>query len=491
MQTDSDFLFGWDRRERVEAVRGFDGIAGWLLAILVAVLFAANVALHFPGVLNNDSLGQYKQAVSGRYGDWHPPVMAWLWSQLLHVADGPGPLLVLHLALYWLGFGLIADGVRRAGHARLAIVVAAAGAFPPFLYVNAQIVKDVGMAVTWLAAAGALFWYRSQQRRIPIQVGVGIALLIAYGSLVRTNAIFGLGPLLLYALAPQHWLRNVRLTLAAVVVAVLALPVGQVLNQQLFRPVQQNAMQSLFLFDLMGIAVHTGDPAVLEPRATLSREDLKACYSPYWWDSLSMWGRCADRVHRPDPDTPTLPDGLARQWAQSIAAHPVAYLEHRLKHFNSALLFAVPSKHIRFTAEYRTGDPAHPPLEVVTERDVRLDIVRKNPFVWPCAWLAWAGCLLVLLRRDDAAQRGSAFARVLCVSALGYSGAYLLIGVATDMRYHYWSLLAVMLASLVAGPRVLQLWRENRRPVLASAAIVGAVVLVGVATRLLDFRGWV
>jgi hypothetical protein len=308
---------------------------------------------------------------------------------------------------------------------------------------------------------------------------------------VRTNAIFGLGPLLLYALAPQHWLRNVRLMVAAVLVAVVALPVGQVLNQQLFRPVAQNATQSLFLFDLMGIAVHTGNPAVLEPRATLSREELKACYSPYWWDSLSMWGPCADKVHRPDPDTPTLPDGLTKQWAQSIAAHPVAYLEHRLKHFNSALLFAVPSKHIRFTAEYRTDNPARPPMEVVTERDIKLDIVRKNPFVWPCAWLAWAGCLLALLRRDDVAQRGSTFARVLCVSALGYSGAYLLIGVATDMRYHYWSLLAVMLASLVAGPRLLQLWRENRRPVLASAGIVGAVVLVGIATRLLDYRGLV
>jgi hypothetical protein len=97
----------------------------------------------------------------------------------------------------------------------------------------------------------------------------------------------------------------------------------------------------------------------------------------------------------------------------------------------------------------------------------------------------------VLLRRDEAARRGSTFARVLCVSALGYSGAYLLIGVATDMRYHYWSLLAVMLASLVAGPRLLQLWRENRRPVLACAAVVGAVVAIGVATRLLDFRGFV
>jgi hypothetical protein len=497
MQVDSDFLFGWERRTAATAATAPAAPAarplvatGWLLAVLAALLFAANVALHFPGVMNNDSIQQYRQAVTGQYADWHPPMMAWMWSVMRVFGDGPGPMLVLHLALYWSGFALLADALRRCGHPRIGLAMVLAGAFPPFLYVNAQVVKDVGMATAWLAAIGVLFWFRAQGRRVPWPAGALVAALLVYGAMVRTNALFGLGPLLLLALAPAAWLRNLRLMVAAVVVAVVALPVSMQANRVLFQPKEQHAIQSLFIFDLMGMAVHTGNPALLEPRATLTREDLPACYSPYWWDSLSPWGRCAAKVNRPaGVEMPTLPDGLAAQWLRTIAQHPLAYAEHRLKHFNSALLFAVPPKHIRLTPEYRTDDPAIPPLEVVTARDIRLDIVRKNPAVWPVVWLTWAACLLVLLRREE--TPGTALARVLAVSALGYSGAYLVIGVATDMRYHYWSLLAVLIATLVALPRLLPMLRRRAPAVVASAALVGAVVAVGVATRLLDVRALV
>lgn len=488
MQTEPGFAFAWRRPTRPFV--GSLALNGWLLAALLGALFAANAALHFPGVMNNDSLEQYRQAVNGRYGDWHPPIMAWLWSWLRLLHDGPAPFLLLHLALYWAGFGLFADGLRRTGWPKLAFALALLGAFPPFLYVNAQVVKDVGMAVSWLAAAGALFWFKAQRRRVPAVAGVAIGALLFYGTLVRTNAVFGLGPLVLFALAPRSWLRNARLMTAAVVVAIVALPAGMAANRVLFQPKQENAVQSLFLFDLMGIAVRTGDPSVMEPRATFTKEELRACYSPYWWDSVSQWGRCAAKVHRPDPDTPTLPEGLAAQWLSTIANHPLAYAEHRMAHFNSALLFLVPPKHVRLTPEYRTDDPAVKPLEVVTERDVKLDIVRKNFAVWPVTWLAWACCLLFLLRHE-AAMTGVAAARVLAVSALGYSGAYLLIGVATDMRYHYWSLLAVMTATLVALPVLTRQWRERRGPLLAGAAIVAVVVLLGTVTRLADFRGFV
>jgi len=491
MQADSDLLFGTGA---VPAQRPSPRLAAqtaaWLLAGLALGLFAANLALHFPGVMNNDSVQQYRQAVAGRYGDWHPPVMAWLWSGLRVFGEGPAPFLVLHLALYWLGFGLFADAVRRSGHPVLALAVTLAGAFPPFLYVNAQVVKDVGMAASWLAAAGLLYWYRSQARRIPLLVGVVLAALLAYGALVRTNAIFGLGPLLLFALAPASWLRSARLLVAAVLVAVLALPASQFVNRVLLQAQPQHATQSLFLFDLMGIAVHTGDPSVLQPRATLTREDLRACYSPYWWDSLSPWGRCAAKVHRPaDVEMPTLPDGLVAQWARAIVEHPGAYLAHRLKHFNSALLLAVPLKHIRLTPEYVTDDPQFKPLERLTERDVKLDWVRKNPAVWPAVWLAWAACLLVLLQRQ-APSTHVLLARVLAVSALGYSGAYLLIGVATDMRYHYWSLLSVLLATLVVFPTLVRHWRRQPGSLWACAGVLAAVVAVGVLARVADFRGF-
>ncbi|MBK0394421.1 hypothetical protein [Ramlibacter algicola] len=487
MQPKSGVLFDWSF-PRIAAPR-LSAVAGLWIPTLAFALFMANLALHYPGVMNNDSVLQLRQATTGQYGDWHPPIMAWLWSWLLPFGEGPAPLLLLHLALYWAGFGLLAESLRRADHPVLAVAMVLAGAFPPFLYVNAQVVKDVGMAVAWLAATGALFFYRSQARPVPWPARIAITLLLFYGTMVRTNAIFGLGPLLLLAFAPASWMRSGRLMVSAVVVAVLALPASMVLNKVLFHPTPQHATQSLFLYDLMGIAVHTNDPSVLEPRATIAAADLRSCYSPYWWDSLSSWGRCADRVHRPNPDMQTLPEGLEAQWAKTIAAHPIAYAEHRLKHFNSALLFAVPLKHIRLTPEYRTGDPAHPPLEVVSERDVHMDLLRKNPFVWPVTWLTWSACLLVLLRREQAVPSVQ-LARVLAVSALGYSGAYLLIGVATDMRYHYWSLLAALVATIVAFPHLAAM-RSRPRGLVTSAAIVAGVVAIGIAARLLDWRVFV
>lgn len=458
--------------------------------MLVGTLFVANVALHFPGTMTNDSINQYAEAVSGRYTDWHPPVMAWLWSVLRLAADGPAPFLLLHLALYWAGLGLLADGMRRSGQPRVALLIALAGAFPPFLYLNASVVKDVGMVAFWLAGVGLIFWFRVQDRRIPLSVGVLIAALLLYGTLVRSNALFALGPLLMYALAPAQWLRSTRLMVGAVVIAVLALPVTQITNRVLFEPHSRDAVHSLFLFDLMGIAAHENDPSLLEPRATLSANDLKACYTPYWWDSLSPWGRCAARTHRPDTDHATVGEGLPLQWAKTIIAHPAAYAVHRLKHFNSAVLFAVPPKHIRLTPEYRTGDPAFPPKEIVTERDLKLDLLRKNPFIWPATWMVWGAFLLAFLARRPETTP-VLLSRVLIVSALGYAMAYLVVGVATDIRYHYWTLMAILAATLLAAPQLVQGMRERSPPLLAGFTALAVVVAIGVATRLLDFQRFV
>jgi len=53
-----------------------------LIAVMAALLFAANLFAGFPGVANDDSDSQYAQAVDQRFNDWHPPIMAWLWSFL-------------------------------------------------------------------------------------------------------------------------------------------------------------------------------------------------------------------------------------------------------------------------------------------------------------------------------------------------------------------------------------------------------------------------
>lgn len=79
-------------------------------------------------------------------------------------------------------------------------------------------------------------------------------------------------------------------------------------------------------------------------------------------------------------------------------------------------------------------------------------------------------------------------ARVLTVSALGYSGACLMIGISTDMRYHYWSILAILAATVLVLPLLGAAWRRRERSLAWGLAGVAGVVLAGVLARLLDVR---
>ncbi|MBL0422944.1 hypothetical protein JI739_21590 [Ramlibacter sp. AW1] len=468
-----------------------------LLPLFVLGLFAFNLLLHYPGQMNNDSIGQMEQAATGRYTDWHPPVMAWLWSLLLPIAKGPAPMLVLHLLVYWAGVGLLADGLRRAGHPALAWLVAACGAFPPFLYLNAVITKDAGITAAWMGAVGLVAWWRLQDRRLPLGVVIAAVALLAYGTLVRANAVFAIGALALWAFSVRRQPGAVRLVVASVLCALLALPASAWVNRHVFQAEPTHAVFSLFLFDLNGIAAHRNDPSLLEPRATLTPAELQACYTPYWWDSLSPWGRCGSRVNKPAGDTyVTEPEGIERQWLATIAQNPGAWLAHRLKHFNSSLLFLIPRMHIRFTPEY-IADGQWQPSQQVSERQVRWDLLRKNPASWPVVWLVWGAFLAGWLARTPGpfacegtpgtARRTLALA--LCLSALAYSGAYLVIGVATDMRYHYWSLLALLLATAVTLPQWWQHLRQRSPLLVAGVAGVVLVTALGTAARLADWRG--
>jgi hypothetical protein len=74
---------------------------------------------------------------------------------------------------------------------------------------------------------------------------------------------------------------------------------------------------------------------------------------------------------------------------------------------------------------------------------------------------------------------------------LGYSGAYLLIGVATDIRYHYWSMIVILLATLLMLPQLGAGFRRRSKPLLWGLAAVGVVVAVGTWTRVSDFQALV
>src|SRR5215470_1565963 len=164
------------------------------IAATAALVAAANLAIWFPGQPGPDSRSQYAQVLAGQFDDWHPPIMAWLWSIFRLVADGDGPMFCFQVIFYWLGFGLLAIGFAQTGRLLSAWATLGVALFPSLLTLNAVLVKDVGMGVALLTAFAALFWYRTQDRAVPPAIAAISLVLLLYGTLIRANAVFAMVP---------------------------------------------------------------------------------------------------------------------------------------------------------------------------------------------------------------------------------------------------------------------------------------------------------
>jgi hypothetical protein len=447
------------------------------VAVIAALLFAANLFAGFPGVANDDSDSQYAQAVDHRFNDWHPPIMAWLWSIFRLLADGNGPMFCFHVACYWLGFGLIAVALSRAGRPLAAWGIIGVALFPPFLMMNINILKDVGLAVTFLAAFAALFRYRIADRRVPAAVVAISVVLLFYGTLVRGNAVFGAAPLLAYLINPQWLGRPWRVLVFSAPAAMLLVPVSAVFNHNVLYATSLGIVRSLQIFDMTGIAFYSGDVSIFGAGHSFTRQDVESCYTPIQWDTLSPWGECRffwnrlavsrdlreveklapmdAMAARPNPNLP-------HYWVASIIAHPLAYARHRLAHFGSEIYFLAQPDHNDVAAfGGPTGEEAAAPGLLVPREPPYLmlyDVLKT-----PAFWLAIGACLLVVLTATHAPGRsaGVEAALALVMSGLLYTCAYFVVGVATDLRYQFWSMVATFTALVISlsglsGPLVLR-----------------------------------
>ncbi|MGZ8222348.1 MAG: GtrA family protein [Methylobacter sp.] len=461
----------------------------WIVAL---VLFIVNFVFKYPGEFNNDSSNQYAQALSGQYGDWHPPIMAWLWSWLLHIVDGPSTILALHLVLHWFGFALIADALLCLGQPRTAWLALLSGAFPVFLFYNGLITKDVGMASAMLVAFGLGFRYRIIGQPVPLPVLLLAALLLAYGTLVRTNAIFAFGPLFIYLFADRARLISIKqLALVSIVLAGLALPLSNYINHDLLSAKRDDSIQSLFLFDLNGIAYHSGDLNVLPPEFAFSKDDLQHCYTPYWWDTLSPWGGCGFAWERLGPENSLARKNLGYRWLTEIVKHPLSYTVHRLKVLNSMLYFLVPAKHCRYALDCGPKDPiTHNRRPTTTDQEIRLDYIKKSPLVWPINWMVFGLVLLGYTNRIKSPETLSA-TRALLLSGISVLSFMILVGVATDMRYAYWSIMSILLAALISFGELRPYLQRSDPVVISGGALLVLTGLAGLLSRLFNFTALV
>lgn len=452
-------------------------VAGLLLAGA-----AVQIAAYWPGVMIWDAIRQYGQALSGRFDDWHPPAFEWLWRQLLPLHDGPAPMLVLQMLLYWGGFGLLAGQAYRDGKRGLAIALAASALLPiPFALIGA-VVKDSLMAGLLLVATGLLAWHQRDGRRA-LQLIAGLLLLCA--ATLRFNAFLAGLPILV-ALVPLRWRSTPgRWALTSMIAAIplfLAVPVANTL----LHARRSDVELSLVIFDLGGITYHSGVdvfPAVpvADPVAVNRR-----CYAPDKWDRYAWWGDDPCPIGFDSVRTALTASGRSayRLWIAAILAHPAAYAEHRLQHFNRNTHFLIKGE-------------TQPPTFSQSDPNVWNEHVRPNailaaisrivwwsaqiPIGWPIWWMAMAVAMLILAP----ALPSRRLIAPIALSALLYGLGYLVVSVASEMRYHLWTMTAALIATVIAGDDLLSGARVPRRRLVAAVAPVIGVTLLGAIWRLL------
>jgi hypothetical protein len=446
--------------------------------LIVAASFAAlTVAAAWPGIATYDSVAQFGQVLSGTYDDWHPPAMARLWA-FLHGAVGGGaqPMLVLQVALYWLGIGLIAAVLAREGRGRTASAILLCGALPVFLVWQVAMLKDAQMLGAMLAGVGVVAWWRLGPRRVPWWGWGFAALAFGYATLVRANAVFAVAPLVAM-LGATRW--RVRAMLAAtMVLAVLAgMPV---VNHAIFGAAESGVKTTQPRYDLAGIAVRVADPSAA--RLTVAQaEALRRghCVKAFFWDPLGS-EPCADA----EGTLGELTTGqLYATLASAILHHPLAYTAHRIAHLNSTERWLVPARWPEAwppdEAEHNAiglGDPG-PVMRWFVNATTPL---AETPLAWPIAWLVVAvAMLIVALRRPSSPRRDLALA--LLVSGLSLEASFAVISIASDLRYHLWPMMAAALAAVL----VLTDGRPSRRTMTMAGAALALVVASGIACRVI------
>lgn len=424
-----------------------------------------------------DTVSQYSQVLTDPVSDWHPPVMVRLWQLLHPLAGSTSPIFLVQAALYGLGFALIVEALVKTGRWRAAAASAILGLSPLLLGWQMVVLKDAQMLGALVAACGIVVHFRLAGRRISPFAMAAVAVLIAYATLVRANAMFATVPLTVFLLPrPRSDLYRAGIAAASLLALIIAIPE---INHRVFRAEPSGVAKSQPLFDLAAIAI--GAPSAPSLFTPAEREQIASrhCVKNFFWDPLGDPRACAPVVERVNAQSEA---DLYAELARAAAAHPLAYFAHRLKHWNSTERWLVapnlPDSAPPFEAEPNHLGLVTPTSSVAAAWQDAAALEAGTPAGWPIVWTVIALSLLpVAWRRRLEGAGGIALA--LLASSLVLEASFLAISIASDLRYHLWSMTASALALILLCDGA----ALPRREWIAAAAALFLVTAGGLFTR--------
>ena len=410
--------------------------------VLAATGFAFCILACYPGLMSPDSLDQYHQAKSGLYADWHPPIMAWIWSKLLWINDGPLPMMMLINLLYWSAVAIIAIKLKRFWLSCIFLVLSFS---PPLINFIGLIWKDTLLFSFLFFISAVIFWLYNNylNKFLSILLFLIITSLSFVAIMIRHNAASALIGIL--ALAILVLFKNTKPIIALLLGFAFTLSLffaGQKVNSKLCNHISQHPEQQMMLYDLLGISQQARInlfPAYLKNKITL--DTIDRIYNHHDGGMYLIFA-----MHLVTENDMQL-EQIKTAWKDALIQYPRFALVHKYENFEAV------QKH-PLAVKYSYIDPSNFDTAIITKnafRKVFRDINESetaHKFYVPNDY--FYGCLIIILISLIAywkTKNQSLFLPVFtALSGFLYSGSYFLLSPCNELRYNYWTIGAFFLS---------------------------------------------
>src|SRR5215472_2474562 len=431
----------------------------WCALVMTAAGFGLTLLVFYPAYSTADARYVYADATAWRFGDWQSPAMAVLWRLIDPIAPGSASMFLLTASLYWIAFGTLAFLAGRRS-VWLALATPFVALAPPAFFFVGMVWRDVLFGVIWFVAAVLAFFAAEHAPRWRAVIQALALLLVAFGVLLRPNAVVAAPILAAYVIWPMR-VDPSRLALAFVPAFIAFYALVPFVYYDILGAERQNPLHSIVVFDLGGISHFAGEnqfPVAWNAEQTTLL--TTKCYDPVRWDSYWHVEPCPfvmQRLESPD-DKIFGTARLTQAWWHAVWAHPFAYLTHRatfMWQFLARSNLVLPVWDWLDPASGYGRGPYFTPLVALH------DALQPTLLFRPALWLALAIAIGVFAWPARSTPAG-AFALGVTGCATVYVLTFFVVGVASDFRYAYWCVLATLAGGVAAA-------LARRRPVATAS----------------------
>lgn len=428
-----------------------------LFVLLPLIGFLFSVISAYPGFMSQDSLNQYEQALSGHYTDWHPPIMAWLWHQLLFFNDGPFPMLLLQNVLFWLGAFLI---VKKIGWNFISFIFLLLCFSPSLLNFLGVIWKDT-LLLSVLSFTTALLYYFKDEKFKGLKlwaISISIFMLIFLGVLLRHNAAAAAWPLIILVLVHLYKQeRKMRVFLISSLAVVLMFFAGRSINSFLCAGKSQYPQQQLMVYDLLSVS-HAQNKSMLPDylKSSLPLDTIHKIYNYYDGGMYAIFNlKCVTEKKEQL-------DSLKDAWKSAIKTYPQVVYDHKYWTFRclqdesslTTYYSILPNNHgIKLPEKNLLRDWLIEYLESASAKK----LYKASIYLKGCAIIFVLSLLTFAIKRTTKIS----FPLLISLSGLLYGFSYFPLSPCTDLRYNYWVIAAMLLSGVFYLQSVIKVGKQK------------------------------